>query len=71
MPRLISRPIQRLNIIPEPPKTLRGKIRQLLCCWFDHVWEKIESRAPMWMVTIEHHRCSRCGAEYVEELLWD
>lgn len=70
MARLCSRPVLTLNIIPEPPTTLRGKLKQLLCRWFDHAWGKVGSRATSWASAVELRRCRRCGAEVVEESVY-
>lgn len=59
-----------LRIIPEPPKTIRGKLKALLCRWFGHSMEKVGSRATTWVTVVELNRCKRCGEELVQEMLY-
>lgn len=70
MPRLCSTPVRTLNIIPALPTTLRGKLKQLICRWFDHAWEKVGSRATSWASAVELRRCSRCGMQVMEESVY-
>lgn len=70
MSRLCSTPVRTLNIIPAPPVTILEKIRHLLCRWFDHAWLKVGSRATSWASVVELRRCSRCGAEVMEESIY-
>jgi hypothetical protein len=58
-----------LRIIPEPPKTWKGRWKAFLCRILDHSWFKFHDRATSWVTTVEGYQCRRCGEEFLREML--